>query len=68
MDLEEIIRQALKDALRAGFKHTGQTVRAVQAVQLARPDMTPADAMAAVKLVQQESPPVSTPTAPPTFS
>ena len=54
MDLEEIIRQALKEALRAGFKHTGQTVPAVQAVQLARPDMIPADAMAAVKLVQQE--------------
>ena len=54
MDQEEIIRQALKDALGAGFKHNGQTVLAVQAVQLARPDTTPADALAAVKLVQQE--------------
>ncbi len=53
LDLDNVIRQALKDALGAGFKHTGQTVLAVQAVRLARPDMTPADALAAVKLVQR---------------
>ena len=53
-DLEDIIRQALKDAQSAGFDHIGQTVLAVQAVQLSRPDMTLADAVAAVKLVQQE--------------
>ena len=53
-DLNNVIRQALGDASTAGFKHAGQTVLAVQAVQLARPGMTAADALAAVKLVQQE--------------
>ncbi len=51
MDLEKIIRQALKDTLGAGFKHTGQTVLAVQAVQLVRPDMTAAEALAAVNRI-----------------
>ena len=53
-DIDNIIRQNFKDAQAAGFGQMGQTVLAVQAVQLARPDMTPADALAAVKLVQQE--------------
>ena len=53
-DLDNVIRQALGDALAAGFDNIGQTVAAVQAVQLARPDMTGADALAAVDLVQQE--------------
>jgi len=52
--LEDIIRQALKDAQAAGFAYIGQTVLAVQAAQLARPDLTDADAMAVVNLVQQE--------------
>ncbi len=53
-DLDNVIQQAIKDAQAAGYDHIGQAVFAVQAVQLARPDMTPADAVAAVKLVQQE--------------
>ncbi len=53
-NLDKIIRQGLKDAQAAGYDHIGQTVFAVQAVQLARPDMTDADVLAAVKLVQQE--------------
>ncbi len=52
-DLENVIRQALADAQAAGKDHMGQTVLAVQAVQLARPDMTAADALAAVNLVQR---------------
>ncbi len=51
-DLENIIQQALEDALAAGWDRMGQTVLAVQAVQRARPDMTAADALAAVNLVQ----------------
>jgi len=53
-DIDNVIRQALGDALAAGFDHIGQTVLAVQAVQMARPDMTDADVLAAVNLVQQE--------------
>ena len=51
-DLDNVIRQALGDALAAGFDHIGQTVAAVQAVQWVRPDMTTSDALAAVNLVQ----------------
>ena len=46
--LEDILRQALKDAQAAGFAYIGQTVLAVLAVKLARPDMTVADALRAV--------------------
>ncbi len=53
-DLENVIRQALGDALAAGKDHMGQTVLAVQAVQRARPDMTASDALAAVNLVQHK--------------
>ena len=53
-DLDNVIRQALGDAHAAGIDHIGQTVVAVQAVQLARPDMTDADVLAAINLVQQE--------------
>ena len=52
--LKNVIRQALEDALVAGKDHMVQTVSAVQAVQLARPDMTAVEALAAVELVQQE--------------
>ncbi len=54
LDLENVIRQALGDALAAGKDHMGQTVLAVQAVQRARPDMTASDALAAVNLMQRE--------------
>ena len=67
-DLDNVIRQALGDAQAAGFDQIGQTVLAVQAVQLARPDMTDADVLAAVKLVQQELSPTSTCTDPPMSS
>ncbi len=53
-DLENVIRQALVDALAVGKDHMAQTVLAVQAVLRARPDMTVADAVAAVNWVQQE--------------
>ena len=67
-DLDTVIRRALGDAQAAGFDQIGQTVLAVQAVQLARPDMTDADVLAAVKLVQQELSPTSTYTDPPMSS
>ncbi len=53
-DLENVIRHAVEEALAAGYDHMAQTVLAVQAVLLTRPGMTAADALAAVKLVQQE--------------
>ena len=52
-DLENVIRQALEDALAVGRDHTGQTELAVRAVQRARPDMTASAALAAVNLVRQ---------------
>ncbi len=52
-DLENVIRQALEDALAAGKDHMGQTVLAVQAVQRARPDMTASEALTAVNLVRR---------------
>ncbi len=52
-DLENVIRQALEDALAAGRDHISQTWLAIQAVQRARPDMTASDALAAVNLVRQ---------------
>ena len=54
LGLENVIRQALEDALLNGRDRMAQTVLAVQAVLDARPDMTAADALAAVNLVQQE--------------
>ena len=59
LDLENVVRRAFGQALAGGWEHLGQTVFAVQAVQLARPDMTAADALAVVKLVRQDSPPVT---------
>ncbi len=53
-DLENVIRQALGVAKAAGRDDMGQTVLAVQAVQRARPDMTAADALDAVHLVQRK--------------
>jgi len=52
-DLDNVIRQAIGDAHAAGIDHIGQTVVAVQAVQLARPDMTAADAVAAVNRMRR---------------
>ncbi len=53
-DLENVVQQALEIAQTTGKDHMAQTVLAVQAVLDARPDMTAAEALAAVKLVQQE--------------
>ncbi len=53
-DLENVIRQALADAMAAGRDHLSQTELAVQAVQRARPDMTASEALAAVNLMQRE--------------
>ena len=53
-NLENVIRQALGVAKAAGRDGMGQTMLAVQAVQQARPDMTAADALAAVNLVQHQ--------------
>ncbi len=53
-DLETVIWQAPGVAKAAGRDDMGQTMIAVQAVQQARPDMTAADALAAVNLVQRE--------------
>ncbi len=47
-DLENVIRQALADALAAGKDHMSQAVLAVRAVQRARPDMTASDALVIV--------------------
>ena len=58
-DLENVIRQALEDALAAGKDYMSQTELAVQAVQRARPDMTASEALTAVKMVRQDSPPVT---------
>ncbi len=54
LDLENVIRQTLTDAKTAGKDHLSQTELAVRAVQRARPDMTPSEALAAVNLVRCE--------------
>ncbi len=53
-DLENVIRQALEDAQAAGKDHTSQIWLAVQAVQRARPDMNPSEALTAVNLVRRK--------------
>ncbi len=53
-DLENVIRQALGDALAAGKDHLSQTELAVRAVQRARPDVTASDALTVVNLVRHE--------------
>ncbi len=52
-DLENVIRQALGDALVAGKDHLSQTELAVRAVLQVRPDMTASDALAAVNLMRR---------------
>ena len=54
LDLENVIRQALGDALAAGRDHLGQIELAVRAVLRARPDMTASDALAAVNLARRD--------------
>ncbi len=52
-DLENVIRQALGDALAVGRDHAGQTELAIEAVQRAQPDMTASDALVAVNLLRR---------------
>ena len=52
-DLENVIRQALADAQTAGRDHLAQTELAVRVVQRVRPDMSAADALAAVNLMRR---------------
>jgi hypothetical protein len=49
-DLENVIRQALGDALAAGRDHLSPTELAVRAVQRARPDMTASGALVSFAL------------------
>ena len=51
-DLENVIRQALGDALAAGRDHLSQTEEAIRTVRQVRPDMTASEALAAVNLVR----------------
>ena len=53
-DLENVIREALTDALAAGKDQMSQTVLAVQTVLQARPDMTASEALMAVNLMQRK--------------
>ncbi len=52
-DLENVIRQALKDAEATGRDHLGQTEEAVRVVLQVRPDMTASDALTAVNLARR---------------
>ena len=52
-DLENVIRLALADTKASGKDYLSQTELAVRAVQRARPDMTPSDALLAVNLVRR---------------
>ena len=52
-DLENVIRQALEDALAAGRDHLTQTEETVRTVRQVRPDMTASDALVAINLVRR---------------
>ena len=53
LDLDTVIREALKDARVAGKDHLTQTELAVRAALKARPDMTASEALSAVGLVRR---------------
>ncbi len=53
-DLENVIRQALGDALAAGKDYRSQTKLAIEAVLEARPDMTVTEALTAVNMVRRQ--------------
>ncbi len=53
-DLEDVIRQALGDALAADKDYRSQTKLAVEAVLEARPDMTVSEALTAVNMVRRQ--------------
>ncbi len=51
--LENVIGQALADAMAAGRDHVAQTEHAVRTVLQARPDMIVSEALATVNLVRR---------------
>ncbi len=53
-DLENVIRQALRDAMLTGKDHLSQTEEAVRTVRQVRPDMTASDALVAVNVIRCE--------------
>ena len=54
-DLENVIRQALRDAESAGLDQVGRMQFAGRAVRRARPDMNASEAFDAVQLIYQEA-------------
>ncbi len=54
-DLENVIRQALRDAESAGLDHVSRMQFAGIAVRSARPDMNTSEALDAVQLIYQEA-------------
>ncbi len=52
-DLDNVIRQALGDALAAGKDYLSQTEEAVRTVRQVRLDMTASEALVAVNLVRR---------------
>jgi hypothetical protein len=65
--LERIIHHVLEDARAKGRDQLTETTLAVRAVCQARPAMSAAEAVAAVRLVQRRRRPAWTSTAPPPF-
>ncbi len=54
-DLENVIRQALRDAESAGLDHLSRVEYAGRAVRKVRPDMNATEALAAVQLIYQKA-------------
>ena len=54
-DLENVIRQALRDAEAAGLDQLGRLQYAGRAVRRVRPDMNASEALDAVQLIHQEA-------------
>ena len=54
-DLENVIRQALRDAESAGLDQVSRMQYAEKAVRRARPDMNTSEALDAVQLIYQEA-------------
>ena len=54
-DLENVIRQALRDAESAGLDQLSRMQYAGRAVRRVRPDMNASEALDAVQLIHQEA-------------
>jgi len=54
-DLENVIRQALRDAEAAGLDQLGRLQYAGRAVRRVRPDMNASEVLDAVQLIHQEA-------------